>query len=353
MEFRITNKSNLNLEQMTPLLKSFLPFAQKNMGFNRTVDINFVSDSKNANNPLGKTAFYDPNLDSVTIYTDKRHPKDILRSLSHELVHHAQNCKGKFDNKPHMGEDYFQYNKYMQEMEREAYEKGNMTFRDWEEKHRKQLQESIYYKTGETQMSHKEWKNEALFGRLMESFGYQTPKSEGISHLCATLVTEKKSGRVGHPINHTLLEDGTVTHYDVEFDDVIIEGMPVEKLDVEVQQEHMHAEDREDYEHGDKPRKKFMEEEELAEAHCGRREDEDEVMEEEAKPDFPDVAGDGDTKEPISKASKEKKEKEGGEKKDKDLSKVPPQLRKHVAKNMNEAQIRRIVREAFSKAFKK
>jgi len=268
-----------------------------------------------------------------------------------------------------MGEDYFQYDKYMQEMEREAYEKGNMTFRDWEEKHRKQLQESLYYRTGDTKMNHNEWKNQAIFGRLMESFGYKTPKSEEISHLCATLVTEKKTGRVGHPINHTLLEDGTVTHYDVEFDDIIIEGVPVSVLEVEVQQEHMHSEDREDYEHGDKPRKKYMEEEkgvtceevhpgqdhneylkenELEEAHCGRREDD---MMEEAKPDFPDVDGDGDTKEPISKASKEKKEKEGDDKEDKDLSKVPPQLRKHVAKKRaDEAMIREAVRKAIKKA---
>ena len=56
-----------------------------------------------------------------------------------------------------------------------------------------------------------------------------------------------------------------------------------------------------------------------------------ENIEEEAKPDFPDVDGDGDRKEPISKAQKDKKAKEGGGKKKKDLSKVPPQLRKHVA----------------------
>ncbi len=263
MEFRITNKSNLNLEQMRPLLKSFLPFAQKNMGFNRTVDINFVSDSKNASNPLGKTAFYDPNLDSVTIYTDKRHPKDILRSLSHELVHHAQNCKGKFDNKPHMGEDYFQYNKYMQEMEREAYEKGNMTFRDWEEKHRKQLQESIYYKTGDTKMKLNDWKNKELFNRLNEAYGY---------------------------------------------------GKMEEK------------------------------EEELDEAHCGRREDE-EGLEEAAKPDFLDLDKDGDKKEPMKQAAKDAK----GDSKDEDEDKEEDK----DDKKLDEAQIRRIVREAFSKAFKK
>ena len=181
----------------------------------------------------------------------------------------------------------------------------------------------------------------------------KAPKSEvinenkEISHLCAMLVTEKSSGKVGHPINHTLLEDGTVTHYDVEFDDVIVEGMPVDSLSVEIQEMHHHSARREDKPHTEeKPRLSN-------EDHCGRREDEDEVMEEKAKPDFPDVDGDGDTKEPISKASKEKKEKEGGDKKDKDLSKVPPQLRKHVGKKMNEAQIRRVVRAAFKKAFSK
>ena len=48
-------------------------------------------------NPLGKTAFYDPEAKSVTLYITGRHPKDILRSLV-ELVHHKQNCDGQFDN---------------------------------------------------------------------------------------------------------------------------------------------------------------------------------------------------------------------------------------------------------------
>ena len=58
----------------------------------------------------------------------------------------------------------------------------------------------------------------------------------------------------------------------------------------------------------------------------------DRIREGDAKPDFPDVDGDGDTEEPISKASKEKKGKGDKKKGDKDMSKVPPQLRKHVAK---------------------
>ena len=174
MNFKIKNRSNLNLAEMKPFLESFLPFAQRKMGFDRPVDISFVSDPKNSQEMLGKTAFYDPNTLSVSVYTDQRHPKDILRSLSHELVHHAQNCRGAFDKKPEMGEGYFQNDGYMREMEREAYEKGNMCFREWEETYKKQLQESIYYSTGDTTMNHKDWKNKALFGRLMESFGYES-----------------------------------------------------------------------------------------------------------------------------------------------------------------------------------
>ena len=80
---------------------------------------------------------------------------------------------------------------------------------------------------------------------------------------------------------------------------------------------------------------KLNENKEVEEAHCGANEahcNEEEELEEAAKPDFPDVDGDGDKEEPISKAQKDKKEKEGDDGKKKDLSKVPPQLRKHVAK---------------------
>jgi len=79
-------------------------------------------------------------------------------------------------------------------------------------------------------------------------------------------------------------------------------------------------------------------------------------MEEAEKPDFPDVDGDGDREESISKASKDKKAKEGGKKKeksDKDMSKVPPQLRKHVKGKMDEQQIRQIIRKLVKEAMAK
>jgi hypothetical protein len=79
-------------------------------------------------------------------------------------------------------------------------------------------------------------------------------------------------------------------------------------------------------------------------------------MEEAEKPDFPDVDGDGDRKEPISKASKEKKGDDGDDKEDKEDksdksdSKIPPQLRKHVKGKVDEAKIRRIIRKLVKEA---
>ena len=67
----------------------------------------------------------------------------------------------------------------------------------------------------------------------------------------------------------------------------------------------------------------------LNQAIAEREDISDQETKEASKPDFPDIDGDGNTKEPISQAAKDKKAK-GGDKKKKDLSKVPPQLRKHM-----------------------
>jgi hypothetical protein len=93
--------------------------------------IKVISDDKdNASNLLGKTAYYNPTEKSITLYTMDRHPKDILRSFSHEMVHHEQNLEGKLNNinTTNTNEDGA-----LPEIEREAYEKGNMMLRNWED----------------------------------------------------------------------------------------------------------------------------------------------------------------------------------------------------------------------------
>lgn len=87
-------------------------------------------DEENASDFLGKTAYYNPNDRSITLYTKDRHPKDICRSFSHEMIHHEQNLDGRLNNinTTNTNEDGA-----LPEIEREAYEKGNMMFRNWED----------------------------------------------------------------------------------------------------------------------------------------------------------------------------------------------------------------------------
>jgi len=102
------------------------------LGFGRPPRLFLKNDAANAENVLGKTAHYEPDTESITLYTSGRHPKDIMRSFAHELVHHGQNCRGDLTNFSG-GQGYAQQDGHMREMEREAYEQGNLCFRDWED----------------------------------------------------------------------------------------------------------------------------------------------------------------------------------------------------------------------------
>ena len=88
-------------------------------------------DKQNASNLLGKTAYYNPVEKSITLYTMDRHPKDVLRSFAHEMIHHEQNLDGRLNN---INTTNTNENGDLPEIEREAYEKGNMMLRNWEDK---------------------------------------------------------------------------------------------------------------------------------------------------------------------------------------------------------------------------
>ena len=156
------------------LINQFMPFAQEKIGFDEPPRLFLKNDEKNAKNPLGKTAYYDPQEKSVTLYVTGRHPKDILRSLGHELVHHKQNCDGKFDNVGDMGEGYAQSNPHLRQMEFEANSVGSMCLRDFEDGLKKE--NTIYYEhlqKGETKMSTKDWKNKEITQLLSEAWGFK------------------------------------------------------------------------------------------------------------------------------------------------------------------------------------
>jgi len=380
--------SNQTLNRM---LDDFYPYAKEYLGFDKDAKISFASDKNNASKPLGKTAYYDPSNYSVTVYTDNRHPKDIMRSVSHELVHHNQNCQGNLEGNYYSGEGYAQKDPHMRKMEKEAYLQGNMCFRDWEDGYKQKQQ--VYNEWRTNKMSLKEWKNKELFGLLSEKWGFgkntiteakdddpnrpidslkRYLKSRGVSdekiakmsdkeidkkaamlrlrggeddvalsedkeitHMCALKVTHKESGQVGHPIKHTLTESGEISHYTVEFDQVIVENIAVENLDIMVQEAHSHKRDDEKPHDKEKP---VVSEEELEEK--------------KAKPDFIDLDGDGDKEESMKKAAADKKAGEKGKDDKDEKEKLDEELEDTVQENNQQDDLRESIYARFRKLIK-
>ena len=122
----------MNIERIKNLIRAFYPYAKTKLGFEEPVKIKYITnDTKNSEDPFGKTAYYNPEEKSVTLFILNRHPKDILRSFAHELTHHAQHCRGDFDNHDVSTEDgYAQNNPILRSAEEEAY-KMSILVRDW------------------------------------------------------------------------------------------------------------------------------------------------------------------------------------------------------------------------------
>jgi hypothetical protein len=234
----------------------------------------------------------------IHVFATGRHPKDILRSISHELVHHGQHMRGDLDMHGYSGKGYAQKNPKLRRSEMEA--NDPMLFRDWEDSI-KEKENTIYNERRIRKMSFKDWKNKELSENLNKKWGF--------------------------------------------------------KLDLDKLNE-AHCGKRDD--------------DGVDEAHCaGKRDDgeKEETIDEKKKPDFPDVDGDGDTKEPISKAQKDKKEKEddkGSEKEDDEekddsgdkksgISKLNPGLQAYLKNKMKKESINKdqIVKEVMRRVASK
>jgi hypothetical protein len=103
----------------------------KGMNLRPLPKVKFIEDDKeNAEDILGRTAFYNPEEKSVTLYTLGRHPKDILRSFCHEMIHHLQNVEGRL---PKFYTTNTQEDSALNDIEEEAHRLGSMTMREFED----------------------------------------------------------------------------------------------------------------------------------------------------------------------------------------------------------------------------
>ena len=117
------NKVQYKIAKLTDHMKA------KGMRIEPLPTVKFINgDSENARDFFGKTAYYDPASSTIVLYTEGRHPKDIVRSFAHEMIHHMQNLEGRLENitttNTHEDDN-------LNDLEKEANLKGTMTFRNW------------------------------------------------------------------------------------------------------------------------------------------------------------------------------------------------------------------------------
>ena len=105
--------------------------------------VQFVSDNKVKNakdDILIATGGYQPMQQLIVIYIDNRHIKDILRSYCHEMIHHSQ----YLDNPDYIrrvfagSQDSLDDNKELEDVEADAYLRGNLLFRKFTEQLKKE-----------------------------------------------------------------------------------------------------------------------------------------------------------------------------------------------------------------------
>ncbi|MFZ9219881.1 MAG: hypothetical protein ACO22Y_00095 [Sediminibacterium sp.] len=115
----------------TPYMASILEYMiEEGMQIAPLPDVIVKRDLDEANDFFGKTAYYNPSEQKVVLYTANRHPKDVMRSFCHEMIHHIQNVEGRLGNR-HTTDTTADTE--LQKIEEEAYLKGNMIFRKWED----------------------------------------------------------------------------------------------------------------------------------------------------------------------------------------------------------------------------
>ena len=117
----------INIKEKIAQLTSHM--IDKGMNIEPLPTLEFVDgDSENASDFFGKTAYYDPNKQHIVLYTEGRHPKDIVRSYAHEMIHHIQYLEDRLGD---VAGTNTTEDDHLDKIEQEANLRGTMTFRNW------------------------------------------------------------------------------------------------------------------------------------------------------------------------------------------------------------------------------
>ncbi len=120
----------------TPYLKSLAQYMEKNGFTEKPFPKVVLNNSVQDDDVFIKTGYYDYENKKVVLFVNGRHPKDVLRSFAHEMIHHKQNLDGRLNENSVRSQEILN-DDVLQKLEEEAYLKGNISFRKWTEEEKK------------------------------------------------------------------------------------------------------------------------------------------------------------------------------------------------------------------------
>lgn len=113
----------------TPYMASILEYMiEEGYNIQPLPEVKIRTDISESSSFFGRTAYYQPQDKELVLYVAGRHPKDVMRSFTHEMIHHMQNLENRIGetNTTDTNKD-----NALQKLEEEAYLKGNIIFRNW------------------------------------------------------------------------------------------------------------------------------------------------------------------------------------------------------------------------------
>jgi len=120
------------VKEYKKLLKSLFDFMAK-MGYTKKPYPKIVLDNSEPENELlCPTGYFDPNINAIRIFTNRRLLKDQMRTAAHEFVHWGQQLNGDIDKSGYKSDKITEDNN-LRKLEAEAYLYGNWGFRSWTE----------------------------------------------------------------------------------------------------------------------------------------------------------------------------------------------------------------------------
>ena len=122
-----------------PYIKSLATFISQTYKVEPFPQVKITNRSQGDGEVFIKTGYYDPSEKLIMLFARGRHPKDVLRSFAHEMIHHYQNLEGRLEPGSYNG-DRIVDDENLVKLEEEAYLKGNIVFRSWTEKIQKEIE---------------------------------------------------------------------------------------------------------------------------------------------------------------------------------------------------------------------